>query len=44
MSYDPVLANRLGALATEAFVGEVFRATRERETFLHIDTGSEPTP
>jgi hypothetical protein len=28
MNYDPALANRLGALATEAFVGEVFRATR----------------
>jgi hypothetical protein len=28
MGYDPDLADRLGALATEAFKGEVFRATR----------------
>lgn len=28
MRYDPDLAERLGALATEAFVGDVFRATR----------------
>lgn len=27
MNYDPNLADQLGALATEAFVGEVFRAT-----------------
>ncbi|MFZ5791549.1 MAG: RES family NAD+ phosphorylase [Pseudomonadota bacterium] len=29
MTYDPNLADRLSALATEAFDGEVFRATRE---------------
>lgn len=28
MSYDPDLADRLGAFATEAFSGEVFRTTR----------------
>jgi hypothetical protein len=28
MSYDPALADRLGAFTTEKFVGEVFRATR----------------
>ncbi len=27
-TYDPALANRLSAFATEAFAGEVFRATR----------------
>ena len=28
MSYDPLLADRLGALPTESFGGEVYRATR----------------